>query len=120
MQGLQSRDLLCVLLRHRVSAGAADRRQDIVKHPPLKLLGSGQTAVCDEPVNVALSDEPGFLCAACGLKGVAKRDPLAMLGKCVFRVRVPKRRCNISAAEQHFAVLFHGADAAEVGALENL
>ena len=67
------------LLWSQIPTMLTDGGEYFVKHPALKLLSIRQFRVSDKPVEVALSDEARLLYSACCLKGVAFRDPLAML-----------------------------------------
>lgn len=77
----------------------------------------------EKAVNIALGDKASLLGASHAvLDGVTNRNPtaFAMVGQRLVGVRIPQRGGNIPTAEQHLAVLLDGADAAELGASENL
>lgn len=65
-------------LKASLSTMAADGREDVVEHPRLELLGGGQLRGDNQPVQVALADEPDLLDATSRLKGVVIHAPLTV------------------------------------------
>lgn len=97
-----------------VHAVAADGREDVVEHPCLELLGGGQLGGDNQPVQVALADEPDLLDATSRLKGVVFHDPLAVTCQGIFRVGVAEGGGHIPAVEQDLPAGGDGSDRAEL------
>ena len=74
---------------HGVTAGLADRRQNVLEHPTLKPLGSREFAVHDQPEQVGFGNDAGFLLAPQAVDdGVAFHHPTAVLLQCINRISV--------------------------------
>lgn len=103
-----------------VHAVAADGREDVVEHPRLELLGGGQIGGDNQPVQVALADEPDLLDATSRLKGVVIHDPLTVTHQGIFRVGVAEGGGDIPTAEQDLPAGGDGSDRAELVVGERL
>ena len=103
-----------------VHAVTADRREDVVEHPHLELLGGGQIGGDNQPVQVALANEPDLLDATSRLKGVVIHDPLTVTHQGIFRVGVAEGGGDIPTAEQDLPARGDGSDRAELVVGERL
>ena len=107
-------------LKASLSTMAADGREDVVEHPRLELLGGGQIGGDNQPVQVALADEPDLLDATSRLKGVVIHDPLTVTRQGIFRVGVAEGGGDIPTAEQDLPAGGDGSDRAELVVGERL
>lgn len=90
--------LVVAFLDGDVSSVLADLWDDLVEEPVFERDRAGQLAGDDQPVHVAFADERCVLYSACGLKGVAFHDPLAMASDGIVGIGVAECGGDVASA----------------------